>query len=94
MVFSMYDPKLLEGVRTIHFIGCGGSGTYPLIQILHSRGYAITVAEDAHTTANRPAAQAVTLIDHYNDVWRTLTVPGNPVRVKYVETILAEWQTN
>ena len=27
MVFSMYDPKLLEGVRTIHFIGCGGSGT-------------------------------------------------------------------
>ena len=32
MVFSMYDPKLLEGVRTIHFIGCGGSGTYPLIQ--------------------------------------------------------------
>ena len=42
MVFSMYDPKLLEGVRTIHFIGCGGSGTYPLIQILHSRGYAIT----------------------------------------------------
>ena len=42
MVFSMYDPKLLEGVRTIHFIGCGGSGTYPLIQILHSRGYATT----------------------------------------------------
>ena len=62
--------------------------------VICSRGYAITVAEDAHTTANRPAAQAVTLIDHYNDVWRTLTVPGNPVRVKSVETILAEWQTN
>ena len=42
MVFSMYDPKLLEGVRTIHFIGCGGSGMYPLIQILTAKGYDIS----------------------------------------------------
>ena len=47
MVFSMYDPKLLEGVRTIHFIGCGGSGTYPLIQILHSRGLTISGSGEA-----------------------------------------------
>ena len=59
-----------------------------------SRGYAITVAEDAHTTANRPAAQAVTLIAHYNEVWRTLTVPGNPLQVKSTETILNGWSAN
>ena len=33
-----YNPHLLDGVQHVHFIGCGGSGTYPLIQILHSRG--------------------------------------------------------
>jgi len=54
----MYDPKLLEGVRTIHFIGCGGSGTYPLIQILHSRGYAIT-GSDVEETKNTEAERAL-----------------------------------
>ena len=42
MMYPMFDPALLDGVKTVHFIGCGGSGTYPLIQILHSRGIAIT----------------------------------------------------
>ena len=58
MAFSMYDPKLLEGVRTIHFIGCGGSGTYPLIQILHSQGYAIT-GSDVEETKNTEAERAL-----------------------------------
>ena len=64
MAFSMYDPKLLEGVRTIHFIGCGGSGTYPLIQILHSRGFAITgsdVEETKNTEAERALGVRVTI---------------------------------
>ena len=46
MVFSMYDPKLLEGVRTIHFIGCGGSAPISqanprilLVKILHESWY-------------------------------------------------------
>ena len=26
----------------IHFIGIGGSGMYPLVQILHKKGYYIT----------------------------------------------------
>ena len=58
MAFSMYDPKLLEGVRAIHFIGCGGSGTYPLIQILHSRGFAIT-GSDVEETKNTEAERAL-----------------------------------
>jgi UDP-N-acetylmuramate--alanine ligase len=33
---------LLDGVRHIHFIGCGGSGMYPLIQILAAKGYEIS----------------------------------------------------
>jgi hypothetical protein len=59
-----------------------------------SRGYHITVAGDAHTTAHRPAAQAETLINHYNDVWSDLIAPGNPPNVKLTETILANWKAN
>jgi UDP-N-acetylmuramate--alanine ligase len=33
---------LLDGVKRIHFIGCAGSGMYPLIQILAAKGYEIT----------------------------------------------------
>lgn len=59
-----------------------------------SRGYHITVAEDAHTTAHRPAAEAQVLIKHYNEVWGTLSAPGNAPTVKLTETILAGWQAN
>lgn len=59
-----------------------------------SRGYHITVAEDAHTTADRPAAVASTLIHHYNDVWRSFTAPANPPTVKRTETILENWKAN
>ncbi|PXW45930.1 nicotinamidase-related amidase [Klebsiella oxytoca] len=79
------------------FVICGCATDYCVDTTIKngaSRGYAITVAEDAHTTANRTAAQAITLIAHYNEVWRTLTVPGNPLRVKLTETILREWQAN
>ncbi|ROP50032.1 nicotinamidase-related amidase [Enterobacter sp. BIGb0383] len=79
------------------FVMCGCATDYCVDTTLKngaSRGYAITVAEDAHTTANRPAAPATTLIAHYNEVWRNLTVPGNPVTVKPVATILNDWQTN
>ena len=34
--------SILEGKKVIHFIGCGGSGMFPIIQILHGKGYTIT----------------------------------------------------
>ncbi len=79
------------------FVMCGCATDYCVdttLKVGASKGYRITVAEDAHTTANRPAAEAETLIAHYNDVWRTLTVPGNPVHVKPVETIVSAWRAN
>ena len=33
--------KVLEQVKTIHFIGIGGSGMCPLAEILHSKGYTL-----------------------------------------------------
>ena len=41
-MFSDYDQRLLDHVKKIHFIGCGGSGMYPLIQILAAKGYEIS----------------------------------------------------
>lgn len=79
------------------FVICGCATNYCLDTTIKngaSRGYGIVIAEDAHTTADRPAAQAATLIAHYNEVWRTLTIPGNPLQVKPTETILHAWQQN
>ena len=79
------------------FVICGCATDYCLDTTIKngaSRGYGIVIAEDAHTTADRPAAQAATLIAHYNEVWRTLTIPGNPLQVKPTETILHAWQQN
>ena len=79
------------------FVICGCATDYCLDTTIKngaSRGYVIVIAEDAHTTADRPAAQAATLIAHYNEVWRTLTIPGNPLQVKPTETILHAWQQN
>ena len=35
-----------EGVKHIHCIGIGGSGMFPLVQILHGRGYTITGSDN------------------------------------------------
>ncbi len=62
--YNGYDPCLLDNVRRIHFIGCGGSGMYPLIQILHSRGFEISgtdVEETKITQAERAMGIPVSL---------------------------------
>ena len=59
---NAYNDKLLQGVQHIHFIGCGGSGMFPLIQILHDRGYHISgsdVEETKITAAERALGVAV-----------------------------------
>lgn len=39
----------LIGKKHIHFIGIGGSGMYPLAQILHSKGYFLTGSDNNET---------------------------------------------
>lgn len=43
------DNNILLGKKHIHFIGIGGSGMYPLAQILHSQGYFITGSDNNET---------------------------------------------
>ena len=43
------DFNFLEGKKHIHFIGIGGSGMYPLAQILYSKGYYLTGSDNNET---------------------------------------------
>ena len=38
--------NLLQGKKHIHFIGIGGSGMFPLAQILHKEGYYLTGSDN------------------------------------------------
>ena len=50
-VIFLKENKLcvLNGKKHIHFIGIGGSGMYPLAQILHSQGYYLTGSDNNET---------------------------------------------
>ncbi|MDR0983434.1 MAG: UDP-N-acetylmuramate--L-alanine ligase [Ruminococcus sp.] len=41
--------KILGSVKHIHFIGIGGSGMYPLAQILHNKGYYLSGSDNNET---------------------------------------------
>ncbi len=41
--------NILDGKKHIHFIGIGGSGMYPLAQILHAKGYYLTGSDNNET---------------------------------------------
>ncbi|MBP3761943.1 MAG: UDP-N-acetylmuramate--L-alanine ligase [Ruminococcus sp.] len=43
------DINILNDKKHIHFIGIGGSGMYPLAQILHSQGYFLTSSDNNET---------------------------------------------
>ena len=43
------NKSILEGKKHIHFIGIGGSGMYPLAQILHAKGYHLTGSDNNET---------------------------------------------
>ena len=43
------DTSILKGKQHIHFIGAGGSGMYPLVQILAAAGYHVTGSDNNPT---------------------------------------------
>lgn len=45
----MSTESILNGKKHIHFIGIGGSGMYPLAQILHGLGYYLTGSDNNET---------------------------------------------
>ncbi len=63
--------SILDGKKNLHFIGIGGSGMYPLVQILKSEGYNITgsdVNEGDIITAERNMGIKVNIPHDENSV--------------------------
>ena len=63
-MYTDYTQHLLDNVKKIHFIGCGGSGMYPLIQILAAKGYDISgsdVLDGSIIRSEREMATAQTM---------------------------------
>lgn len=44
-----WNDSILKDKKHIHFIGIGGSGMYPLAQILHAQGYYLTGSDNNQT---------------------------------------------
>jgi nicotinamidase-related amidase len=87
--------ELLQKNGINAFVVCGCATDYCVDTTIKngvSRGYAITVAADAHTTANRSAVSAEALIKQHNEVWANLSIPGNRLQVKSVGEIVAGWR--
>ncbi len=57
------DRHLLEGKKHIHFIGIGGAGMFPLVQILHAEGYTITGSDNNESdTLARERAMGIPVV--------------------------------
>ena len=53
-ITKMITNEILKNIKHVHFIGIGGSGMYPLVQIFHSKGYFITGSEITKLKLLRP----------------------------------------
>ena len=43
---TLVENGILKDKKNLHFIGIGGSGMFPIVQILHSKGYQITGSDN------------------------------------------------
>ena len=59
------------------------------IRAAASRDYEVVVAEDGHTTADRPHVDALSVIRHHNWVWQNLIHPRVQVKVEPVASLVA-----
>ncbi|WP_409161134.1 isochorismatase family protein [Pectobacterium sp. B2J-2] len=84
----------LKNLNVDNFVICGCATDYCVdttIKVGASKNYAITVASDAHTTADRTYATAQQLIGQHNEVWSGLSIPGSEIKVKTTQNILFDW---
>ena len=49
VTFNEHEHNILESKKHIHMMGIGGSGMYPLAQMLHSKGFYVTGSDNNQT---------------------------------------------
>ncbi|TCL05904.1 MULTISPECIES: isochorismatase family protein [Sodalis] len=85
--------NILAELGITHLTICGCATDYCVdttVKIAASKGYALTIASDAHTTADRRYVSAQGLIAQHNEVWAGLSIPGNTITLKTTEQILKD----
>ena len=56
-----------------------------------SRGFAVTIPNDAHTTRDRPHLDARKIMEHHHSMWENLLLPGDKkVRISSTSQLLHE----
>jgi nicotinamidase-related amidase len=84
---SFYEsmlPQILESLKAKRLIISGCATDFCVdttIRAAASRDFDVTVVADGHTTANKPYADAATIIIHHNWIWEGLVLPHSKVRV-------------
>lgn len=87
----------LTALKVNAFVICGCATDYCVdttVKVGAGLGYRITVAADAHTTADRTYASAEQLIGQHNEVWAGLSLPGNVPQVMTTAEIVANWASS
>jgi nicotinamidase-related amidase len=92
---SFYDTDLSavlsrQGVRRLLVTGCATDFCVDTtVRAAMSREYEVLVVADAHTTANRPHVDALSLIRHHNWLWQDLIHPKVRVQVVAAHEVVA-----
>ena len=84
---------LLDELRTRRLLVTGSATDYCVdttVRVAASLDYDVTVVGDAHTTADRPYLDAVTIKNHHNSVWENLILPDAKVSVTTTEELLED----
>ena len=89
---AMDISGLLKRINRLHFVGIGGSGMFPIVEILKAEGFIITgsdVNESSIVDAERQMGIPVTIGHHQNNVGdaealiaTAALLPGNPEIIK------------
>ncbi len=74
----MTEITLLKGIKKIHFIGIGGSGMFPLVEILHSFGYIISGSD----------VNEGSIIEKERSMGITVTIPHSAECVKNADMVV------
>lgn len=79
---DLQDTLQQHGSRRLIVTGCATDFCVDTtIRAALSLDFEVVVARDAHTTANRPHLDAVSVIEHHNSVWEELIHPRIQVQV-------------
>lgn len=80
-----------NGINDIAITGCATDFCVEAtIQSALVKDYNITIVKDGHTTADRPHADAKTVIDHYNWIWENLSPTQGKLEVIPFEDLISQ----